>query len=287
MSNDPLKIERNGRPIDLAGLWAPNPALLVCSGPSLARHDLNRLRERGVASLGVNNAAAFAPVKAWCFSDPQTKFHQGLFLDPSVLTFAPAPKLKRRFVAKTGRGFQVTSIRVRDCPNTCGFYRQSCFVPETFFDDWYAHWGRGKAQPEDADENIPGGLCTVFLGFRLLVYLGVRRVFLLGVDHRKREDGYAYGYPSRKKGRKGFRKERRMWELLRPECERRGIEVFDCGGINDFFPSVTFDEAIWQCKGSVPEEPFDTIGWYEKARIEEECKRNETFEPLWYGRNVA
>lgn len=279
-TKDPLQLTRNGKPIDLEGLWSPNPAFLVGSGPSLLLRDLNRLRERGVASLAVNNAAAVAPVRAWTFSDPQSKFHQGVFLDPTMLTFCPKPKLGRKIVAKVNGEFHSTGVEVRSCPNVYGFERMSQFVPETFFDTPHAHWGAGKHQPKSRP--LDGSLCTIFLGFRLLYYLGARRIFLLGVDHRKTEDGFAYGYPTEKRYRKGFWKERLMWRELLPEMDRRGIEVFDAGGLCYLFPSTTFDDAVEQCKGGVPLEPFDTVGWNDKKRVAEQIRTHKIWKPRWH-----
>jgi len=276
---DPLLVSRNGKLTDLSGLWAPNPGFLVGTGPSLQLHDLSRLRERGVISLAVNNAAAVAPVRAWTFSDPQSKFHHGLFLDPAMMTFAPEPKLGRRFVAKVDGKFRACTAKVGHCPNTFGYGRVSKFVPETFFSEKWAHWGAGKDQPKNRP--LPGSLCTIFLGLRLLVYLGVKRIFLLGVDHRKGKDS-VYGFPEMKKGRKGFWKEKRMWEELKPELKRRGIELFDVGGLCEMFPRVEFDEAVEQCKGSVPSEPFDTVGWNDKRTVVEDCKAGAPLRLRWY-----
>jgi hypothetical protein len=291
---DPLLVTRADRtPTDLEGLWAPNPAFLVGAGPSLDDFPLDRLRERGVMSLAINNAAAKAPVRAWCFSDPQDKFHQAMFLDPSIMTFSPIPKLRRAIKAKTEDGFRFCSLRVRDCPNTFGFSRTTKFVPETFFTDRHAHWGPGKHQPPDKPK-IPdsegkrwGKLVTALLGFRLLHYLGVRRIYLIGVDFKGR-DGRLYGFPSRKKIRtRRFRHEGKMLEALLPEFEQRGIEVFNCNADSDcrLFPFASFEEAVADCKGSIPEEPLDTFDWYAKKTVRAECLRHPVFTPRHYEEN--
>jgi len=262
---DPLQVERNGEPANLAGLWAPCPAFLVGSGPSLPTYPLERLRERGVASLGINNAAAVAPCRAWCFSDPQSKFHHALYLDPAVMTFAPIPKLKKSIIIKTANGFHNTNLRVRDCPNTYGFARSTRFVPETFFDTTFAHWGSGKHQPPDVEGS--GCLATLFLGIRLLYHLGVRRIYLLGIDHAG--------------GRGRWAKEDRCFERLLPVFEERGLGVTNCNLSSGcrVFPCRTFDEAVDDCKGSVPDEPLDVEGWYSKAVAKEQCKVNGVFVP--------
>jgi len=265
---DPLKITRNGKPIDLSGLWSPSPAFLIGSGPSLEEYPLERLRERGVVSLGINNAAARAPAKAWCFSDPQAKFHHALYLDPVVMTFAPNPKLKRKIVVKTKDGFRSTNLRVRDCPNTYGFDRSTQFDPNEFFNTPFAHWGSGKHQPKGVEPS--GMLATLLIGMRLLYYLGVRRIYLLGVDH--------YG----KRGR--WAKEDRSFERMLPVFEKMGLRVINCNQKSGcrVFPYRSFADAIVDCKGSI-QEPLDVGDWYNKGEVKRKCGENEIFVPVHYG----
>jgi len=267
--HDPLRVVRPGRgEVDLEGLWAGQPGFLVCGGPSLSKVDLSLLRSRGVVSVGVNNAAAWAPVKAWTFGDTQNKFHHGLFLDPGVMTFAPIPKLRKTIHVKRDGRFYATDVRVADCPNTYGYERRTMFVPHTFFTDPWAHWGSGKHQPP-GEEGV-GCLCTMLLGLRLLIYLGVRKVYLLGVDFCGTEDGKCYGFPNEKPIRRKIKwrypKERKMLELLMPEMEKRGIEVFNVGPCTklDLFPRVWYEDAIEDCCKGVGKEPLDTTDWYNR-----------------------
>jgi hypothetical protein len=277
--NDPLIVERNGKPAGIEDLWKPNPAFLVCCGPSLKDHDLSRLQERGVVSLGVNHGAAAAPVNAWVFSDTQSKFHHGLYLDPAVMTFSPNAKLKRGFYIKTEEGFRRTGLRVRQCPNTFSYQRLTMFVAETFFDTPQAHWGPGKHQPSNTEKI--GVLCTMLLGLRLLYYLGVRRIYLLGVDYRGR-DGMCYPFPCKKKERnRRYKKEGAMLEALKPVFERKGLEVFNCNPYSAcrLFDHVPFDYAVNDCKGSVPNDPLDTMDWYCMKQVNEEVKNHGESKP--------
>lgn len=273
-------IERRDKPIDLEGLWAPCPAFLVGGGPSLRDFPLERLKDRGVLSLAVNHAAAVAPVKAWVFSDWHGKFHQNLFLDPAIMTFAPQPKMRRKLNAKVDGVFFPTKVRIRDCPNTFGYHRQSRFVPETFFTDRFGHWGPRADQPKDKPEE--GCLCTMLIGLRLLFYLGVRTVYLLGVDYKGR-DGLCYGFPCDK----GDRRRRYKWEghMLRrlgPEMEKRGLEVYNCNPDTDcdVFPVRLFNEALAHCKGSVTTEEYDTEEWYATSRWKDQREQNPPFKPV-------
>jgi len=279
MTDDPLEVTRNGEPANIANLWAPCPAFLVCGGPSLNDHPLHRLRERGVVSLAVNQAAAWAPVKAWTFSDPGCKFHHSMFLDPAVMTFAPGPKLRHKISIKLDGRFRASTVRGRDCPNTYAYGRMTYFVPETFFETKYAHWGPGKHQPPDVEK--VGCLCTMLIGIRLLHFLGVKRMYLLGVDFKGR-DGMCYGFPERKRERnRRYKWEREMLELLVPVFERRGVELYNCNEMSscDLFPYVPFDVALDDCKGDVGKEPLDTLDWYDKKLVWAEMEKSEPYTP--------
>lgn len=259
-------------PLDLSGLWHPSPGFLVCGGPSLRTIDYRRIAERGIVSLAVNNVAGFAPIRAWCFSDPQNKFHHGSFLDPAVMTFAPHAKLNKHIRAKLpGNGFRNTRIRVRDCPNTFGFARRTTFCAETFLTDWYSQWGYGGKAGEDRPFSR---LATMLCGLRLMHYLGCPRVYLLGVDLDKesQEPGKAYCFDERGSG--GMRhlaKENRYAHLLRPVFDAAGWQVLNCNPASklDAFDYVPFEAALADCKSCVPDEPFDLRDWYVKSIVGE------------------
>ena len=258
-------------PVDLCGLWAPSAGFLVCGGPSLNKIPFERLRERGIVSLAVNNVAGHAPVTAWCFSDPQSKFHHGMFLDPKILTFAPIGKLRRKVRAKLPDGtFRGIRERVRGCPGTLGFARRTEFDASTFLTTSFAHWGRGGKQEEDNKPFMC--LCTMLLGIRLLHYLGCPRVYMLGVDFLMTDEAqYSFGQAAGvRNGR--YAKENAMLAELKPYFDREGFQLFNCNPDSgcDVFPKVSFETAYDDCKGAVPNEPFDLTEWYSKKIAKEQ-----------------
>lgn len=264
------------QPVNLNGLWYPSSAFLVCGGPSINKLPYERLRERGIVSLAVNQVAAYVPVSAWCFSDPQTKFHHGLFLDPKVMTFAPIPKLRHHVVAKLPDGkFRQMETRLRNSPNTFGFSRKTVFKAEEFLTTEYAHWGRGGNQPED---DMPFKcLCTMLLGFRLLHYLGCPRIYLIGVDFWMEEGQQAYAFKQEKAARNGrYRKENEYLRELKPVFESKGLEVFNCNTESkcDVFEKVSFEDALEDCRGGVPKEPLDTADYYSKSIVDKDIQQN-------------
>lgn len=254
-------------PIDLSNLWSPQPAFLVCAGPSLRNVDPEALRSRGVLSLGINNAGAFAPTSAWTFSDPQWKFHSAQHWDGRNLTFCPTPKLGKQIRIKTAEGFRTVTCKAGDCPGVVGYARRTTFNAQTFLTDWWAHWGRGGKQPQ---EDLPfRRLCTMLLGIRLLHYLGCPRVYMIGVDFwMSREDPYAWGgHPT--SGNKLWAKITAMMEELKPVFQAADFHIYNASGPDSqckAFPFVDFETALADCKGGLGQEPYDLDDWYSHKR---------------------
>ena len=251
-------------PINIRGLWSPSPGFLVCGGPSLNEIPKEKLRERGIVSLAINNSAGHVPASAWVFGDPQSKFHHGIHLDPKCLTFAPIGKLRKNIYIKTKDGmFRNTNIKVMDCPGVFGFSRTSHFDKDTFLTDPSAHWGYG-GKSQNKDFSI---LDTMLLGIRLMHYLGCPRVYLLGVDFNMTSEN-PYAFEQKKDGRNGrYLKTSRLLKELKPIFEKNDFHVYNCNFKSQCkeFDFISFEEAYEDCKGGVPNEPFDLSEWYEKS----------------------
>ena len=265
-------LDRNKQPIGhvLRDQWRPAAGFLVCGGPSLKSLDLSPLRERGIVSLGVNNVAAYAPVRAFVCGDPPEKFHPSIWLDPTITKFIPTTKLNKRVRAKMPDGsFKFTSFRVADCPSVFGFHRTCEFNPETFLMDEGNCWGNNsKARKKNGRPKV---LFTMLLGLRLMHYLGCRRVYLLGVDFSmSSSNGYAFAQDRHQgaadSNNDSYQVVAQMLSELKPIFDASGFSVFNCNRQSHLrvFPYVSFDEAVEDCRGLVGKEPLDTAGFYSK-----------------------
>lgn len=255
-------------PIDLSGMWHPSAGFLVCGGPSINNLPIEKLKDRGIVSLGVNNISGYVPVSAWTFSDPQRKFHHGLHLDPKTITFSPIPKLRKHIRAKLpDNTFRILDKRVFECPSVFGYERKTVFYPETFFSTPYAHWGMGG----DHINRDFTCICTMLLGIRLMHYLGCSRVYMIGVDFWMTEESQ-YAFNQTKNVRNGrYIKENKMLEALQPICKKINFNLFQCNPDSkcSAVPYVPFEEALDDCKDCVPKEPFDLSEWYDKGKAKE------------------
>lgn len=270
---DPLILyDRQLQPIGhaLRGMWQDTAAFYVCGGPSLKKLDLSFLKERGIVSMGLNNVAGYAPVRAMTFSDPASKFHHGIFLDPAIMKFVPKPKLTERVRAKLPDGnFQWTAHDVRTCPSVFGYERDGLWNPAEFLTREKATWGVSKKHKENEGKNPI--LFSFFLGIRLLHYLGVRRIYLLGVDFKMDANAhYAFGQYRHQGAINGNNNSyfvaTKMLHELRPYLEQAGLEIFQTNPDSALrvFDYCPLEHAIEDCRGLVPREPFDLAHFYEK-----------------------
>lgn len=266
-------------PIDLSGLWKDKAGFLVCGGSSLNDFPLECLRERGVVSVGVNNAAAYAPCSAFTFHDGQEKFHHALYEDPKLLCFVPTVKLNRSYRAKVDGSFHTVHAKVKDSPGVFGYARTTKYWdPEDFLTSDRAQacaivdcpdcGGSGescrKCKGKGTIRPISNKPMSFLLGMRVAHYLGIRRLYLLGMDLMT---PYAWesGPPSRKYGQT-----EQYMDCLMPVLERQGFIVRQVASERSrlsrrVVPPVDWHTAITDCRGTVPSEPLELSDWYSKS----------------------
>lgn len=257
-------------PVNLNNIWYPSAGFLVCGGPSINSLPYEKLSERGIVSLGINNIATKVPVTAWCHTDSERKFHHGLYLDPKCMTFTPAAKFSKKVVARLPDGsFAKTNRSLRECPNTFGFKKKMEFNPETFFSTEYAQWGTKS----------PKMLSTMFVGLRLMHYLGCYTVFLIGADFTAQEGSQQYAFKQDKKGRQGvYNRYDEYLNKLKPIFDANKFKVYNCNPDSKCtaFDYMPFEEAFKICKGAVPNE-LNPDGYYTKSivnvQIDDENRR--------------
>lgn len=254
----------------LKDLWRPCAAFLVGAGPSLNNIPPEAFHQRGILSLAINNTAGHIHPRAFVCSDPPEKFHGGIFLDGSIMKFVPNNKMAKRVRMKEEGQFYWTKFRLRDCPNVWGFDRACWWSPEHFFARPMACWGINSEVSER--QKKPKCIFTFFLGFRLLHYLGVRRVYLVGVDFamaisERQVGNYAFPEGGHGTGNNDhYRAGVKLCAELAPVFADHGFEVYNTNPKSRLtvWPYVPFEEAFRDCRGLLPREPFDLEHWYLK-----------------------
>jgi hypothetical protein len=269
----------------LRNLLAGRPSFLVCGGPSAKELDLSLIEQKGIWSLAVNNMAGYYHPSAFVCSDPPSKFHNGIWYDPTVMKFIPTPKfrggranLREKLPDGTFKPFMIDDKQVttRDCPNTWGFERRSWFLPDdTFFMEDGAAWGNHAAGVIRTGREKT--VCTMLLGLRLLTYLGSRCVFLVGVDFfmdpsAGLQENYAFG-ENRDHDAIGSNNNQfsvvNRWLIEMQKngvFERFGIEIYNCNPNSGLraFGHLPYNEAVEVALEGFPDSPFDLNDWYRK-----------------------
>lgn len=251
---------------------------LCCGGPSYRQFDVSKLNLPGVATVGINNTSRDLNVNFAVFSDPAEKFHHGIMLDHNICKFVPEPRLKDQFRIKHHGDWHKLPFRVKDCPNTFGFKRNQNFEPSTFLTEDSACWGVDKKALTKRGNKHEKMLNTFFLGLRVCHYLGIRRLYLLGVDfNMSRGQEYAFAPVSGNEGRhvtnkNSYRIATSWCRMLKPYFDAAGFEVYNCNPDSalDVFPHVPFDYAVKDAIGSCPQAPYDFFGWYDKCDHDED-----------------
>lgn len=284
---DPLVVfDHNRERTDaLRDMLAGRPSFLVCGGPSANDLDLSLLRKRGLWSIAVNNMAAYFHANAFVCSDPPSKFHDGIWLDPTIMKLLPFPKLtdrsNRGSIRTKGKdGFSLIKkadgkyFCTADCPNVWGFGRRTWWgFDDTFFTDPEAAWGNGNTGVIRTGN--PKVFCTMLLAIRLLYYLGSRRIFLVGVDFNIKSDaGYAF---QQSRTPEAVNSNTQQYGVVNYGlCEmvrngvfaKAGVEIYNCNPQSGLraFPHVPYAAAVKSALVGFPTEPFDISGWYEKPQ---------------------
>lgn len=268
----------------LRDLLANTPTFLVCGGPSAKKLPLERLNQRGIWSMAVNNMAGYFRPSSFVCSDPPKKFHNGIWQDPTIMKFIPTPKMSKkrgRLRRKVGDEFEALMLddghkSACHCPNVWGFGRRAWFEPnESFFLEDHATWGN-----HDRGVKQTGGkktVCTTLLALRLLYYLGSRKIYLVGVDFNMDPnadllDNYAF---DEKRDAGAISSNNFQFEVVNEWlCEMQNNKIFEKFGLSLYncnrhsglraFDYVPFDVAVEDVLKDFPPEPWDLRDWYSK-----------------------
>lgn len=175
------------------------------------------------------------------------------------------------------RKFETLDLRAHQCPNTWGFTRRGWLkCDDTWFTEPGAAWGnlndgiKRLGLPESQKT-----VNTMFLGLRLLQYLGARQIFILGCDFwmdPEAAEGKNYAF-NELRWASAVESNNRQYEIanewlcnLRSVFEKWGFQTYNCNRESRLraFDYVPFGDALAACRGLVPEESFDLKEWYAK-----------------------
>ena len=269
----------NGDRTSLANAYQGRSAFLLGGGPSLTSHDLTQLQQRGILTLAVNNAAAVVRPHLWTCVDNPGNFCDAIWRDPAILKFVPQEHFDKPLIVRDSLGQLVPCAdRVREMPAVFGYARNDDFVPERFLHEHTFNWGNhGKRTDVDGQR---GSRSVMYVALKLLYYLGVRRIYLLGCDFRMEQgrNNYAFEQSRTASSVKGNNRSYEILDVrlgrLRPIFEQGGFQVFNCtpnSGLT-VFPHVPFPEAVQTALQGFPQQ-FTTAGMYDRLQRERDAAK--------------
>jgi hypothetical protein len=134
-------------------------------------------------------------------------------------------------------------IRVGDCPNMVYYKRNERFKAKQFLWEDCINWGNHK--------DHGGGRSVMLAAIRILFTLGIRRIYLLGVDFKMDEKTKYHFEQDRKKGSisgngETYLKLNKWFADLRPLFEAQDLFIFNCNPVSNLkaFDFISFDEAL-------------------------------------------
>lgn len=267
----PVLFTRDGHNAWLGDMYRGGSAFLVCGGPSLKQMPLELLGRRGVLTYTINNAVSVVRSNIWSCVDDPGHFVDVMWRDPAIMKLIPLDHMDKHFHVRNANGeLAPSNEKVGDMPNVFGFRRNENFVPEQYLWESTVNWGN-HSQWKDQD-GFTGARSIMLAAVRLLYYLGVRTVYLLGCDFKMEvgQQNYAFEQDRTAGSVKGnnytYMVLNKRFDRLKPIFDAEGYRVFNCtpnSGLQSF-PYKDFREAVEEATASIPKQ-IVTAGMYESS----------------------
>ena len=257
------------RVVDLEGLYQNASCFLLLPGPSLCNYDISVLNNsRGVLYASVNNCAAkLCRPNFWFSVDHPKSFCDSIYFDPFILKFIPEENIDKSFFVRDRNGkFQPANRLVYTLPAVLTYRRNKDFNVKRFLSEPTINWGNEGSITDEL--GCKGGRSVMFPAFRILYYLGIRRLFLLGCDFNMQPDKpYAFEQTKHIGGcnsnNKAYEIHNKRFIALRTEFERKNFFIYNCtkpSGLTAF-DYKSYDEALSYCTREIPKK-IDLQNYY-------------------------
>lgn len=241
ISNVPLIFSRYGHNMWFDGMYKGRAAFLVLGGPSLLKVDYNKLLLPGIITLGVNNSPKTIRPSLWTCVDDPASFLKSIWLDPRIMKFVPyTHSEKTLFDSAT---WKMTNILVGECPNVWYFKRNERFNAKQFLTEDTFNWG--------GHTELDGARSVMLVAIRLLYYLGIRTVYLVGCDFKMDTNTKYHFAQDRTNGsirsnNNTYNVLKKRFAELKPIFEKNKFNIYNCspGSHLTVFPFIDFEQAV-------------------------------------------
>lgn len=256
--------------ISMANFYRGRAVFLMLSGPSLNALDLSLLDQRGIVTMGVNNAWTIHRPHLWTCVDDPGRFIDTGWKDPGILKLVPmCHRVRRLRVQNPDGSMRPSAFHVSQMPGVFFYRRSNHFDHERFLTGDTVCWGNDGDRADSL--GIKGKRSVMLAALRLLHHLGFRTVYLIGCDFKMADDRrYAFDEDRAldviRYNNTLYDALSRRFEALRPHFERHNFRVVNCspGSELSAFESMDFRDAVSQASGAC-HKPINTRGWYTPA----------------------
>lgn len=241
----PMFFTKNYAEVPLINMYENGTAFIISSGPSFAKIDQNKLRQPGILTLGINNSSKSFRPNLWTCVDSPSSFLQSVWMDPTIRKIVPISHIEKTLTDSHSNPdkFVPTKIRVGDCPNVVYYRRNEVVNTEQYLFEDTLNWGNHS--------DVGGGRSVFMAAVRIMYLLGIRKLFLLGVDFKMGKD-YHYHFEQHRhtgsvNGNNSTYKSMMKWfGELQNQFLDLGFEVYNCNPDSALtvFPYKPFDKAI-------------------------------------------
>ena len=256
--------------VSMANFFRGRSAFLMLSGPSLNQLDLSLLNQRGIVTMGVNNAWTIHRPTLWTCVDDPGRFIDTGWKDPGILKFVPVCHRVHRLRIQTPDGtMKPSAFHVSQMPSVLFYRRGNHFDHQRFLTGDTVPWGN---EGKHADSlGIKGKRSVMLAALRLLHHLGFRTVYLLGCDFKMAKDRkYAFDETREaaaiRHNNALYDALSRRFEALLPHFEKHKFRVVNCspGSALSVFERMGYEDAIAAASAECAK-PVRTQGWYTPA----------------------
>lgn len=271
----PMFFTRDHHPLWLGDMYRGRSAFLICSGPSFKDVDHAALRRPNVLTMGVNNSVRTFRPHLWTCVDSPGHFLRSIWLDSTMTKFAPFAQARKRLFDSDR--WEWMDMTVADCPNVVFYRRNRRFRAEQFFYEDTFNWGDHR--------KYGGGRSVMLVALRILFVLGIRRVYLLGVDFDMSSERTYHFEQGRAPGsvsgnRSTYGKMAHRFQELKEIAEEEGYRIYNCNPesrleVFDFVPFKAALEEVSSEWGNIDVGNERTEGLYDGPKPEKPGKKEK------------
>ncbi len=237
----PLIFTRDHHPMPFGDMYRGGSCFIIAGGPSFLNINKQLLNKPGVLTMGINNSVKVFRPNLWCCVDDPDHFIKSIWYDPKITKFVPFSHSQKNIF--DNQQWKMTENKVGDCPNTYFFMRNQKFNASQFLYQDTINWGN------HGDHG--GGRSVLHAAIRLLFFMGIRNIFLLGVDFKMDENiKYSFQQDRNKSSINGnnstYSKMKQRFAQLNPYFKQAGLNIYNCNpqsGLKQF-QFIKFEQAI-------------------------------------------